>query len=72
MDILILICALTVSAPDCQKKTAIHEMHTEIATPDLVNCQRHGILYAAESGLVTAGTYPKIVCAFGPRPKNVG
>lgn len=32
---------------------------------DLSGCMRHGMLYAAESHLVTAGMYPKVFCRAG-------
>lgn len=69
MSILILICSLSLSHAECQKSTALHEIRTEIAVPDLVGCMRQGVLYAAESGLVTKGTFPKVYCAMpGNRP----
>ena len=35
--------------------------------PDsLGGCMRHGMLYASSSGLVTAGSYPKIFCSNRP------
>lgn len=69
MSILILVCALSLTAPECQRNTALHEIRTEIAVPDLAGCMRHGMLFAAESGLVTPGTFPKVYCAMpGNRP----
>jgi hypothetical protein len=62
MDILILVCALSVAAPDCQKATAQHIFHAPPSDGGMVDCMREGLLYAAQSRLVTPGTYPKIFC----------
>jgi hypothetical protein len=68
MEALILVCSLTVSAPDCQKNTAIATFYGPEPQESLVGCLRHGTLYAATSHLVTEGTYSKIVCG---KPKTV-
>ena len=62
MNALILICALAVSAPDCQKKTSIHVFYAPEVQSGLAGCMTHGMLYASQSGLVDPGIYPKIVC----------
>ncbi|WP_159585813.1 hypothetical protein [Chelativorans xinjiangense] len=62
MDVLVLVCALAVAAPDCQRSTAIHGFYAPDPKPDLAGCLREGLLYAARSGLVMADTYPKVFC----------
>lgn len=62
MNALILVCALTVAAPDCQKNTAIHNFYDPEAQQSMVGCLNHGMLYASQSGLIEPGTYPKVVC----------
>jgi hypothetical protein len=68
MEALILVCALTVSAPDCQKTNAIAVFYGPEPQESLSGCLRHGTLFAASSRLVTEGTYSKIVCG---RPKKL-
>jgi hypothetical protein len=62
MDVLILVCALTVSAPDCQVEASDRSFYAPAPASDLAGCLRQGMMYAAASGMVPAGTYPKIVC----------
>jgi hypothetical protein len=62
MEVLILVCALGVSAPDCQKGSSIAQFYAPDPQESLSGCMRHGMLYAAQSRLVTPGTYSKIVC----------
>jgi hypothetical protein len=68
MEALILVCSLTVSAPDCQKTNAIAVFYGPEPQESMSGCLRHGTLFAASSRLVTEGTYSKIVCG---RPKVV-
>ena len=62
MNALILVCMLSVSAPDCQKATAVHTFYAPEAQQNMMGCLNHGMLYASQSGLVEPGTYSKIVC----------
>jgi hypothetical protein len=62
MDVLVLVCALTVAAPDCQAEASVHAFYAPAPQLDFVGCLREGMMYAAQSGLVAAGTYSKIVC----------
>ena len=62
MEVLILVCALSVAAPDCQVETSVHNFYAPDAQADLAGCMREGLMYAAQSGMVSADTYPKIVC----------
>jgi hypothetical protein len=67
MDALILVCALSIAVPDCQKATAQHVFYSPPTDGGLVNCLRDGLLYASQSRLVTPGTYAKIFCTSGTR-----
>jgi hypothetical protein len=71
MKILILVCALNVAAPDCQKDTAIDVFYAPPAGEDMSGCARQGLMFAAESRLVRPGSYAKIVCQNGVRGKTV-
>lgn len=59
---LILVCSVGLSAQDCQKDTAIDLFYAPEQQVGLAACFVHGMEYASQSGLVEAGTYPKIVC----------
>jgi hypothetical protein len=68
---IILICASDVAPQDCSEAVSIIKL---VAPSDenaggYIGCERFGMLYAASSHLVTAGTYPKIICA---PPERVG
>jgi hypothetical protein len=62
MEILVLVCALTVSAPNCQAETSLHRFFVSDPQSNHAGCPREGLMYAAQSGLVAKGTYPKVVC----------
>ena len=62
---IILICASDVAPQDCNEDVSIIKLvaPTDENAGGFVGCERLGMLYAASSHLVTAGTYPKIICA---------
>jgi hypothetical protein len=62
---IILICAIEVPAKDCTEAVALIRMVAPASEDGtgFAGCLRVGMLYAASSHLVTAGTYPKIFCA---------
>jgi hypothetical protein len=62
MDVLVLVCLASVAAADCQAKTAVASVYAPNPASGYSACMRTGMLYAAQSRLVTAGTYPKIMC----------
>ncbi|MGH6925859.1 MAG: hypothetical protein ACRED5_19205 [Propylenella sp.] len=62
MTILILVCALSTAAPDCQRNNAIHSFYAPGPQLSFTGCLREGTLYAAQSRLVTEGTYFKVFC----------
>jgi hypothetical protein len=68
MDILILVCALSLSAPQCQKDTAQHVFFAPPGGEDMSGCARQGLMFAAQSRLVTQGNYAKVVCRMGRKP----
>ena len=40
MDVLVLVCALTVAAPDCQAETSVHRFYAPEPQLDLAGCLR--------------------------------
>lgn len=68
------ICLAAVPVQDCNQRTSV----AWIKAPDLpgragelpLACQRHGLMYAAESQLVTRGSYLKVMCV-RPNPETV-
>jgi hypothetical protein len=66
MDVLILVCALTVAAPHCQSDSATDSFRAPEPQSSLAGCLREGLMYAAQSRLVGPGTYPKVVCVSKP------
>lgn len=74
MNILILVCAIAVAAPDCQKDTAIDIFYAPPSSDEgisLSGCARQGMLYAAESQLVKPGNYAKVICQNGKPARTV-
>jgi hypothetical protein len=71
MNILILVCALATSAPDCQKNTAIDMFYAPPEASDMSGCARQGLMFAAESRLVKPGNYAKVVCQYSVPAKKV-
>ena len=70
MEILILVCAISVAAPNCQKTTAEDVFYAPPGDGSMVNCAREGLMYAAQSNLVKPGSYAKIYCQMGDRLKQ--
>jgi hypothetical protein len=70
MEILILVCAVSLAAADCQKATAQHVFYAPPSDASMVSCAREGLMYAAQSNLVTPGNYAKIYCTVGNRLKQ--
>jgi hypothetical protein len=67
MEILILVCALSLSPPDCQRATAQHIFYAMPNSTGMAGCLRDGLFYAAQSRLVGPGSYTKIFCRYGQR-----
>jgi hypothetical protein len=62
-EILILVCASSVSAPDCQTDTALDVMHGPVVS-SAVTCGLQGQAYVAQTSLAKRldGAYLKIRC----------
>ena len=61
--VIVVICVLSTPKPACQvagEHLAVLYPETEVAGS--AQCMQFGMFYAAESGLVQPGTYPKIFC----------
>jgi hypothetical protein len=70
MEILILVCAMSVAAPDCQKATAQHVLYAPPSDGSMVVCAREGLMYASQSNLIKPGSYAKVYCTAGDRLKH--
>jgi hypothetical protein len=70
MDVLVLVCAMAVPAPDCRAEATVHSFYAPAPASDLAGCLRQGTMYAAQSGLVSEETYPKIVCIPPQAPRT--
>jgi hypothetical protein len=62
--VLVLVCAASIAAPNCQRATAHHAFYAPPSTSGMVGCMRDGMLYAAQSGLVDSASYAKVVCRY--------
>lgn len=70
--VVVLVCALAIAGPDCQRATAKDVLIApEKAASDLA-CMRLGLMYAAESGAVVPGYYAKVRCERQTAGKVVG
>jgi hypothetical protein len=61
----IAVCLSATPIPECHKLTAVSWIVAPEQPSSLTGCMRHGMLYAASSNLVTAGSYAKIFCSSG-------
>ena len=61
----IAICLSATPIPECQEPTAVSWVIAPEHPTSIVGCMRHGMLYAAESHLVTEGSYAKVFCTNG-------
>ena len=68
MDVLVLVCLASVAVADCQVKTAVASVYAPDPATGYSQCFRTGLRYAAQSRLVTPGTYPKIMCVVPHAP----
>lgn len=67
----IAICLLATPVPECQKDNSVIWIGAPEHQSSLSGCMRHGVLYAAESRLVTEGLYAKVFCSSGHTPPEV-
>jgi hypothetical protein len=63
-EVLILVCASSVSAPDCQTNTALDVIHGPVVSSP-ITCGVQGQAYVAETSLASRleGAYLKIRCS---------
>lgn len=71
MDILILVCALSVATPDCQEDTAIDAVRMPLVT-STTGCAKRGMLYASQAHLIKPGSYVKVLCWNRTPTMNIG
>ncbi len=62
IDVMILVCALSVPAPECQRNSAMAVLFVPETAENASGCMMSGMLYAAQSRTVLPGYYSKIVC----------
>jgi hypothetical protein len=72
IDAFVAVCLLATPVPECNQRTAVAWMSVpsehDLRLP--MQCMRAGMLYAAESQLVTRGSYLKVLCV-RPQPEKV-
>jgi hypothetical protein len=61
----IAVCLSTTPTPDCQQPTAVAWVIAPDRPSSPSGCMMHGMLYAATSNLVAAGSYAKVFCSSG-------
>ena len=64
-SVMIAVCLLATPAHQCARETAVAWIVAPEHPDSMGSCMRHGMLFAASSGLVVAGSYPKIFCSSG-------
>ena len=62
VSVLILVCSLNIAHADCQRATAIDVVIAPEKARNDLECLRMGLMFAAESRLVMAGSYAKLRC----------
>jgi hypothetical protein len=64
-SVFIAVCLLAVPAKECRRETSVAWIVAPEHPETQGGCMRHGMLYAASSNVVVAGSYPKIFCSTG-------
>ena len=59
----IAICLSATPVTECRELTAVSWIVAPEQPSSIPGCMRHGMLYAASSNLVTAGSYAKVFCS---------
>ncbi len=62
MDIVILVCAIAISAGDCTSESATHVLRAPVMAVGHGGCMMQAMAYAAQSNTVGEGYYPKVLC----------
>ena len=73
-SVFVAICLAGMSPDKCDRRTAVDWIPAPEPAQGLGMCAILGLEFAAESHLVTRGTYPKIFCSVGgggPKPDDV-
>ena len=63
----IAVCLSATAMQNCGEATSVAWIVAPEHPTSIAGCMRHGMLYAAESRLVGAGSYAKVFCASGLR-----
>jgi hypothetical protein len=66
----IAVCLSATPMQNCGETTSVAWIVAPEHPESIVGCMRHGMLYAAESHLVSDGSYAKIFCSQGTRVGN--
>jgi hypothetical protein len=61
----IAVCLSATPVQKCSEGTSVAWVVAPEHPESIGACMRHGMLYAAESHLVTGGSYAKVFCSFG-------
>jgi hypothetical protein len=61
----IAVCLSATPMQNCSEATSVAWIVAPEHPGSMVGCIRHGMLYAAESNLVSDGSYAKIFCSSG-------
>jgi len=62
VDIVILVCAIAISAGDCTLKSATHVLRAPVMAAGDSGCMMQAMAFAAQSNTVDDGYYPKVLC----------
>jgi hypothetical protein len=66
-SVIIAVCLLATPASNCEQDTAAAWIIAPEHQATAGDCMRHGLLYAASSGVVIEGSYAKVFCSAGQR-----
>ena len=59
----IAVCLSATPMPNCSEATSVAWIVAPERPASMIGCMRHGLLYAAESHLITEGSYGKVFCS---------
>ena len=61
----IAVCLSATPVPECSEINSVAWIVAPEHPASIAGCMRHGMLYAAESHLITEGSYAKVFCSTG-------